>query len=66
MSYRYDVKAKLDAMGATIDSPKSLYLREEVSSTVNKLRTMDINFDRLYMRYFENDKFDFVYNESGD
>jgi len=66
MSYRYDVKAKLDAMGATIDSPKSIYLREEVASTVNKLRAMDINFDKLYMRYFENDKFDFVYDESGD
>jgi hypothetical protein len=66
MSYRYDVKARLDSMGATIDSPKSIYLREEVASTVNKLRTMDINFDKLYMRYFENDKFDFVYDESGD
>jgi hypothetical protein len=66
MSYRYDVKARLDAMKTTIDSSKAIYLREEVASTVNKLRAMDINFDKLYMRYFENDKFDFVYNESGE
>ena len=66
MSYRYDVKARLDAMKTTIDSSKATYLREEVASTVNKLRAMDINFDKLYMRYFENDKFDFVYNESGE
>jgi len=65
LSYRYTVKDRLDQMGTTIDSKKATWLRNEVSRTVGQMRMADVNFDKFYTRYFENDKFDFVYEEPG-
>jgi hypothetical protein len=53
-------------MNTTFDSQKATQLRTQVMLEVAELRASDINFDKLYTRYFENDKFDFVYEEPGD
>jgi hypothetical protein len=56
----------LKRMGTTFDSQQATQLRTQVMLNVAELRASDINFDKLYIRYFENDKFDFVYEEPGD
>ena len=66
LNYRRYVNSMLKRMGTTFDSQKATQLRTQVMLNVAELRASDINFDKLYTRYFENDKFDFVYEEPGD
>jgi hypothetical protein len=66
LNYRRYVNSMLQRMGTTFDSQKATQLRTQVMLNVAELRASDINFDKLYTRYFENDKFDFVYEEPGD
>jgi len=65
LKFRYTVKDKLDRMNTTIDSIRASSVRRKVASVVAEMRAADINFDKFYSRYFENDKFDFVYEEPG-
>ena len=66
LNYRRYVNSMLKRMGTTFDSQQATQLRTQVMLNVAELRASDINFDKLYIRYFENDKFDFVYEEPGD
>lgn len=66
LNYRRYVNSMLKRMGTTFDSQKATQLRTQVMLNIAELRASDINFDKLYIRYFENDKFDFVYEEPGD
>jgi len=66
LNYRREVNSLLKRMNTSFDSQQATQLRTKVMLNVAKLRESDINFDKLYIRYFENDKFDFVYEEPGD
>lgn len=66
LNYRRYVNSMLKRMNTTFDSQRATQLRTQVMLEVAELRASDINFDKLYTRYFENDKFDFVYEEPGD
>jgi hypothetical protein len=66
LNYRRYVNSMLKRMNTTFDSQQATQLRTQVMLNVAELRASDINFDKLYVRYFENDKFDFVYEEPGD
>lgn len=66
LNYRRYVNSMLKRMNTTFDSQRATQLRTQVMLEVAELRASDINFDKLYVRYFENDKFDFVYEEPGD
>jgi hypothetical protein len=66
LNYRRYVNSMLKRMNTTFDSQQATQFRTQVMLNVAELRASDINFDKLYIRYFENDKFDFVYEEPGD
>ena len=66
LNYRRYVNSMLKRMNTSFDSQQATQLRTKVMLEVAELRASDINFDKLYIRYFENDKFDFVYEEPGD
>jgi len=66
LNYRRYVNSMLKRMNTTFDSQRATQLRTQVMLEVAELRASDVNFDKLYIRYFENDKFDFVYEEPGD
>lgn len=66
LNYRRYVNSMLKRMNTTFDSQQATQLRTQVMLNVAELRASDINFDKMYIRYFENDKFDFVYEEPGD
>jgi hypothetical protein len=66
LNYRRYVNSMLKRMNTSFDSQQATQFRTQVMLEVAELRASDINFDKLYIRYFENDKFDFVYEEPGD
>jgi len=66
LNYRRYVNSMLKRMNTTFDSQRATQLRTQVMLNVAELRASDVNFDKMYIRYFENDKFDFVYEEPGD
>lgn len=61
LNYRFYVNSMLKQMGTTIDSNKAYWLREQVDTTVAKLKAQDAGFSKLYERYLSNDDFQFVY-----
>jgi hypothetical protein len=64
LNLRYDVYDGLKAMGTTIDSKKATNLRTDVAEIVETMKQKDVNFAKFYERYFSDDKFDYVYEES--
>jgi hypothetical protein len=61
LQFRYGITKKLEAMGTTIDAQKAYGVRQEVGTYVAQMRLQNTEFAKFYDRYFENDKFDFVY-----
>lgn len=61
LQFRYGITKKLQAMGTTIDAQKAYGVRQEVGTYVAQMRLQNTEFAKFYDRYFENDKFDFVY-----
>lgn len=61
MQYRFAVNEKLQQMGTTIDSKKATFVRKQVDATVAQMKRQSAEFAKFYDRYFDNDKFDYVY-----
>ena len=61
LNFRYSVYDELKRTGSSLDSNRNRKLREDVEDYVLLLRKKDINFGKFYDRYFDNDKFDYVY-----
>jgi hypothetical protein len=63
LNFRYNVYDELKRRGTTIDSKQASDVRQAVDTYVFNLRNKDINFGKFYDRYFDGDKFDFVFEE---
>jgi hypothetical protein len=61
LNFRYTVYDELQRTGSSLDSMRNRKLREDTADYVLLLRKRDINFGKFYDRYFDNDKFDYVY-----
>lgn len=62
LNFRYDIYDELKRRKTNIDSPRAVDLAGRVAAYVESLRK-DSNFAKFYDRYFDNDKFDYVYEE---
>lgn len=60
LNFRYDIYNELKRRKTTIDSSKATDLASSVTAYVETLRK-DSNFAKFYDRYFDTDKFDYVY-----
>lgn len=62
LNFRYDIYDELQRRKTNIDSPRAVDLAGKVAAYTAALRK-DSNFAKFYDRYFDNDKFDYVYEE---
>lgn len=60
LNFRYDIYDELKRRKTTIDSPRAVDLAGKVNAYVETLRK-DSNFAKFYDRYFDSDKFDYIY-----